>query len=65
MTKFRIWRIRRAYRRIGRLEVKLADRTIADLRAEFVAESAEMVDRSLRSHGYSRQQRRAFKRRMV
>ena len=65
MRGFRLWRMRRAYQRIARLEPKVATLDVADLRREFVSESAGMVDRSLRSHGYSRQRRRAFKRGMV
>lgn len=65
MRRLNIWRIKRAYQRIAHLEPKVTDKDVADLRAEFVAESSGMVDRSLRAHGYSRQQRRAYKRRMV
>lgn len=65
MRRLRLWRIRRAYTLVARLEPKVPDMEMAELRQEFAAESFAMVDRTMAARGYSRQRRRATQRAMA
>lgn len=65
MNRLRRWRIRRCYRRVAKLELKVGDLSSAELRKEFVSETLAMIDNHFKRKGWSRQQRRSYKREVV
>jgi hypothetical protein len=65
VSRFRLWRVRRAYRTIAKLELKISDKEVLDLRRDFANETLTFVDRWQRHQGWTRGQRRNFKRTIV
>lgn len=68
-TRWRLARIRRSYRRVARIELKLRKRddqlAAARLRRDFAAETVAIIDQGQQRWGWSRRERRQFKRGLV
>ena len=64
MKRWRLWRVRRAYRRIAILEVRAGEQAFV-LRAEFAQDTLRLLDSSHKSAGVNRAQRRQWKRALV
>lgn len=66
MTKFRLWRLRRAYRSVASLESRLvASREAAELRAGFAQQTVDMIDGAWKRQGVPRAERKARRRQIV
>lgn len=65
MRRWHLFRLRRAYRTIARVELRCGDEQVAMLRTEFTKESFSRINAFYKRHGYSRQQRRQARRELV
>lgn len=65
MTRFRLWRLQRAYARIIRLEQQGVGVEGLALRGEFAVRTFRMMDEEQKQLGWSRQQQRQWKRKLL
>jgi hypothetical protein len=65
IKRFRGARLRRLYRKIALLEPKVQWSIVSTLRADFAAETLQLVDTIGKRQGVQRPQRRQMKRRIV
>jgi hypothetical protein len=66
VKRFRVWRLRRSYRRIAGIEVALGPcREAVDLRVNFSAQTLRMVNGVWKEQGMERGIRKAMTRRIV
>lgn len=66
MKRLRVWRLRRAYRRVQRLEVALGfSEEVLQLRALFSRQTLAVTNRVMKQRGVSRGLRRTFLRQMT
>jgi hypothetical protein len=65
MKRWRLWRLRRAYRRIAKLEVKVPFDEGGRLRQAFARDTLKVIDAVGRGKGYPRRVRRTLKRELI
>lgn len=66
MDRLRLLRMRRAYRVIHKVELHLKDKTeAADLRSHFASQTIRIIDAWQRDKGFTRNQRRQYRRGIV
>ena len=65
VNRWHLFRLRRAYRTIAKVELHCGDEEVAIMRTDFTKESFGRINAFYKRHGYTRQQRRQVRRDLV